>query len=187
MPIARIVPPLVGLLLLSACHDKPEGTFTYGTEGHSSSAPAAPAAPAPAAAAAQPGGIPPSGDAEQHQSPAFYMPSDAELTKTPSGLKYRVIREGSGTPPTKSSMFTAHYCGWFPNGEVFDSSYTSGEPLTYPVNRMIQGWQEALVMMKPGAEYLLVVPPELGYGAGGNGIPPNSTLVFRMELLAVNG
>jgi len=190
MPLSRIVLPLVGLLLLSACHDKAEGTFTYSTDGHSSSAPATPAAPtapAPAAAAAQPGGIPPSGDAEKHQSPAFYMPSDAELTTTPSGLKYLVVREGSGTPPTKSSMFTAHYCGWFPNGEVFDSSYTSGKPLTYPVNRMIPGWQEALVMMKPGAEYLLVVPPDLGYGAGGNGIPPNSTLVFRMELLAVNG
>jgi FKBP-type peptidyl-prolyl cis-trans isomerase len=120
-------------------------------------------------------------------NPEFYLPPDSELTTTASGLKYKVLREGSGTPPTPSGSFTAHYCGWFPNGEVFDSSYPSGEPLSYPVNRMIPGWQEALVMMKPGAEYILVVPPELGYGAGGNGIPPNSTLVFRMELLAVSG
>jgi FKBP-type peptidyl-prolyl cis-trans isomerase len=120
-------------------------------------------------------------------NPEFYLPAESELTTTASGLKYKVLREGSGTPPIKSGSFTAHYCGWYTNGEVFDSSYTRNEPLHYPVNRMIPGWQEALVMMKPGSEYILVVSPELGYGVGGgNGIPPNSTLVFRMELISAN-
>ena len=151
--------------------------------------PAAPAATPAAKTAAAPaaGALPAAGDPAQKRDPEFYLPPDSALTTTASGLKYMVIREGSGTPPKADGSFTAHYCGWYTNGEVFDSSYSRNEPLSYPVNRMILGWREALVMMKPGAEYLLVVPPELGYGAGGNGIRPDSTLVFRMELLSASG
>ena len=96
----------------------------------------------------------------------------------------------SATTPTKSSNFNAHYCGWLTDGTRFDSSYSRNEPLSYPVNLMIEGWQEALTtLMKPGAEFILVVPPELGYGAAGMPpvIPPNATLVFRMELLSTSG
>ena len=149
--------------------------------------PAAATTPAQPAVAPAASAIPASGDPTARRDPEFYLPPDSALTTTASGLKYLVIREGSGTPPKADGGFTAHYCGWYTNGEVFDSSYSRNEPLAYPVNRMILGWQEALVMMKPGAEYILVVPPELGYGAGGNGIRPHSTLVFRMELLSASG
>lgn len=193
MSISRAQPLLVGLLLLSACSEKPDSTFTYGTQGKPSSTAAAPATPAPAAAPAAPQpaeGVPPSGDPKLGKDPAFYLPPDADLKTTASGLKYLMLRDGSGTSPTTSSHFNAHYCGWLTDGTRFDSSYARNEPLSYPVNRMIAGWQEALTtLMKPGSEYILVVPSELGYGAAGMPpvIPPNATLVFRMELLSTSG
>jgi hypothetical protein len=192
MPSIRVVASLlVCCALLAACSEKPSTeALGHSTDDQAPIEPAAPAPGAPAAPAAgstASGTIPPSGDPAARTDPKFYLPSDSELTTTASGLKYMVIREGSGTPPTRGSTFTAHYCGWFPDGVRFDSSYSSGSPLTYAVTRMIPGWIEALQMMKPGSEYILVVPPDLGYGNGGNGIPPNATLVFRMELLSSTG
>jgi FKBP-type peptidyl-prolyl cis-trans isomerase len=199
---------LAGGLLLAGCQKEEPQPFVYTADGQAKAAPAAaptgaapapapasaPAAAAPAAPAATPAAaqaadaVPPSGNPATMTNPKFYLPTDAELTTTASGLKYKMIREGSGTSPVKTGGFTAHYCGWYTNGEVFDSSYARNEPLSYAVYKMIPGWQEALVMMKPGSEYILVVSPKLGYGVdGGNGIPPNSTLVFRMELLSTSG
>ncbi|HZM01114.1 MAG TPA: FKBP-type peptidyl-prolyl cis-trans isomerase [Planctomycetota bacterium] len=189
MPTARVILALLACgLPPAACGDKPQQQeLVDATEGQPADAASTPAAPAPATTRPA-GGVPPSGDPDTRTDPAYYLPADSELTTTPSGLKYLVLREGSGTPPTPGGRFTAHYCGWYTSGEVFDSSYSRNEPLSYPVSQMIPGWQEALVMMKPGSEYILVVTPELGYGvAGGNGIPPDSTLVFRMELLSVSG
>jgi len=187
MTTSRAAALILALLptVSGACAKTEQTPFVYSLDGKpKTEAPAA----QPTGAATQPAGLPPSGNPAAFTNPKFYLPTESELTTTASGLKYMVIREGSGTPPTATDRFTAHYCGWYTNGEVFDSSYSRNEPLNYPVFKMIPGWQEALVMMKPGSEYILVVSPELGYGVGGgNGIPPNSTLVFRMELLSTGG
>lgn len=108
------------------------------------------------------------------------------VVTTQSGLQYKVLREGNGASPKPTDQVTCHYRGTFINGEVFDSSYESGRPATFPVGGVIKGWTEALQLMKVGAKYQLFVPSELAYGAGGRpGIGPNSTLIFEVELLQV--
>ncbi|RMG20271.1 MAG: FKBP-type peptidyl-prolyl cis-trans isomerase [Bacteroidetes bacterium] len=106
---------------------------------------------------------------------------------TESGLQYKIIEEGSGTPPGKTDTVKVHYTGRLIDGTVFDSSVQRGEPIEFPVNGVIQGWTEALQMMKPGAKWELYIPSELGYGIAGAGqdIGPNSTLIFEVELLDV--
>lgn len=106
---------------------------------------------------------------------------------TSSGLQYEVIEEGSGDSPKATDKVNAHYKGYLIDGKVFDSSYQRGEPTTFPVNGVIQGWQEALQLMKPGAKWKLYIPHELGYGERGAGqaIPPYSTLIFEIELIGI--
>jgi peptidylprolyl isomerase len=106
---------------------------------------------------------------------------------TESGLKYIVEKEGDGATPTMGQMVTVHYTGWLMDGTKFDSSFDRGRPAQFPVGRLIQGWNEALMGMKVGERRLLIIPPELGYGRAGSPprIPPNATLVFDMELLGV--
>jgi FKBP-type peptidyl-prolyl cis-trans isomerase FklB len=106
----------------------------------------------------------------------------------PSGLQYRVLREGDGRTPGATDTVTVHYRGSLTDGTVFDSSYQRGEPATFAVNRVIAGWTEALQLMQEGAKWELFIPPGLAYGERGAGsrIPPNSVLVFEVELLAVN-
>lgn len=107
----------------------------------------------------------------------------------PSGLQYEVIEAGEGDPPKPDDTVTVHYRGMLIDGTEFDSSYHRQEPATFQANRVIKGWKEALQIMKPGAKYKLFIPPELAYGerGGGSKIGPNSTLVFEVELLSVNG
>ena len=107
---------------------------------------------------------------------------------TPSGLQYKVIKKGEGATPTKADTVTVHYRGKLVDGEVFDESY-GGEPVSFPVGKVIPGWTEALQLMKVGDKFELVIPSELGYGAEGapGAIPPNSTLIFEVELLGVKG
>ena len=106
---------------------------------------------------------------------------------TPSGLQYKVLREGSGAPPKETDTVVTQYRGTLINGTEFDSSYKRNEPTTFPVNRVIKGWTEALLMMKPGAKYQLFIPANLAYGERGAGqdIGPNETLIFEIELLSV--
>ncbi len=105
---------------------------------------------------------------------------------TPSGLQYKVLKEGDGATPTDDSVVVCHYRGRFINGQVFDSSYERGQPAQFPVTGVIPGWTEALKMMKVGDKYQLFVPSELAYGASGReGIGPNETLIFEVELLQV--
>jgi FKBP-type peptidyl-prolyl cis-trans isomerase len=105
---------------------------------------------------------------------------------TKSGLQYQVITEGTGKIPSKSDTVKAHYSGTLINGEKFDSSYDRGQPAEFPVQGVIAGWSEALQMMKVGSKWKLFVPPDLGYGASGRpGIPPNSVLVFEVELVGI--
>lgn len=121
--------------------------------------------------------------------PAFSMPKDEELKTTASGLRYRVLREGSGKKPSARSQVAVHYQGWLTNGEPFDGSYDRGELATFPLNGVIRGWTEGLQLVGDGGQILLVIPPELGYGKAGSPpvIPPDATLVFVVELVQIQG
>ena len=112
---------------------------------------------------------------------------DADKTEhKPSGLNVQRIKEGEGASPGPTDTVTVYYAGWFTDGKLFDSSYGRGEPTTFPLRGVIRGWQEGLRLMKPGAVYLFEIPPGIAYGARGRGgIPGNSTLIFRIELLKV--
>lgn len=104
----------------------------------------------------------------------------------PSGLQYKALTEGSGRMPKASDTVNVHYRGTLPDGTEFDSSYKRGKPESFPVKRVIPGWTEALQLMKEGSKWQLFIPPELGYGERGQGgIPPNSALIFEVELLSL--
>jgi len=105
----------------------------------------------------------------------------------PSGLQYKVIKEGTGPSPTLADKVKVQYRGRFINGTQFDSSYDRGQPAEFPVRAVIKGWTEALQLMKPGSHYELYIPPDLAYGEDGNrAIPPNAVLIFDVELLEVS-
>jgi peptidylprolyl isomerase/FKBP-type peptidyl-prolyl cis-trans isomerase FklB len=107
----------------------------------------------------------------------------------PDGLQLRVVRSGpaDGLRPQLGDEVKVNYEGKLVDGTVFDSSYQRGVPAAMPLKGLIKGWQEALQLMRPGDEWILYVPPNLGYGAEGAGgvIPPNAALIFRIELLGV--
>jgi FKBP-type peptidyl-prolyl cis-trans isomerase FklB len=109
------------------------------------------------------------------------------VVELPSGVQYKIIEEGSGPQPTSEDTVVANYRGTFINGKEFDSSYTRGEPATFPVSGVIEGWQEVLPLMKQGAKWQVVIPPEHAYGESGAGdaIGPNETLLFDIELVEV--
>jgi len=108
-----------------------------------------------------------------------------EAQTTKSGLMYVVLQEGKGPSPKMGQPVTVHYTGMLLDEKVFDSSRKQGEPAVFPVGRLIPGWNEALLAMKKGERRILIIPPELGYGEQGypGVIPPDSFLVFDMELL----
>jgi FKBP-type peptidyl-prolyl cis-trans isomerase FkpA len=110
-----------------------------------------------------------------------------DFTTTPSGLKYRVLRKGTGPKPTKSSQVVVNYKGWLDDGTVFDQSY-GREPFIFsPSGGVIDGWLEGVTYVEEGGMIELEIPPELGYGAQGAPpvIPPNATLHFIIELIQV--
>lgn len=111
----------------------------------------------------------------------------AGVIALPSGLQYQIVKAGTGNKPKLNDTVTVQYRGTLIDGKEFDSSYKRGEPATFPVNGVIQGWQKILPMMKTGAHWKVFVPAELAYGARGAGgdIGPNETLVFDIELLAI--
>lgn len=108
---------------------------------------------------------------------------------TPTGLKYVDLVVGTGASPKPGQQVTVQYVGTLTNGQKFDSSYDRNEPFTFQigVGRVIKGWDEGVMSMKIGGKRRLIIPPDLGYGARGAGkvIPPNATLIFEVELLAV--
>jgi peptidylprolyl isomerase len=114
-------------------------------------------------------------------------------TETPTGLKYVVIHDESNTSdkPEEGDSVTVHYCGMFPNGQIFDDSFSRGEPITFTLGRgeVISGWDEGIAQLSVGQRAILIVPPHLAYGDRGAGgvIPPNQTLIFEVELLAKEG
>jgi FKBP-type peptidyl-prolyl cis-trans isomerase FklB len=105
-----------------------------------------------------------------------------------SGLQYEIIQEGTGRKPGPVSNVTCHYHGTLPDGTVFDSSVQRGRPATFPLNRVISGWTEALQLMPVGSKWRLFLPPHLAYGEQqvSAQIGPNSTLVFEVELLGID-
>jgi FKBP-type peptidyl-prolyl cis-trans isomerase FkpA len=106
---------------------------------------------------------------------------------TASGLQYLVTKEGTGKSPAADSMVKVHYTGKLVDGTVFDSSVERGEPIEFPLNQVIPGWTEGLQLMKEGGKATLYIPSQLGYGQQGvpGTIPPNSTLIFDVELIEV--
>ncbi len=109
------------------------------------------------------------------------------VTKTDSGLLYKVVTAGEGEKPAASDQVVVHYEGQLIDGKVFDSSYQRGQPATFGVGQVIPGWQEVLQLMPVGSTYDVVIPSELAYGPGGSpgGIPPNATLRFKVELIEI--
>ena len=105
----------------------------------------------------------------------------------PSGLQYKVLREGDGRKPSATDKVECHYEGTLINGEVFDSSYRRGETATFGLNQVIKGWTEGLQLMQEGAKYRFFIPYNLAYGEHGAGqsIPPYAALVFDVELIKV--
>ena len=107
--------------------------------------------------------------------------------KTPSGLIYESLKDGSGAKPTPSDSVQVHYRGTLVNGTEFDSSYKRGQPATFPLNRVIPCWTEGVAKMKEGGKAKLTCPPGIAYGSRGAGsaVPPDATLNFEVELLKV--
>jgi peptidyl-prolyl cis-trans isomerase A (cyclophilin A) len=109
--------------------------------------------------------------------------------KTNSGLEYVETQAGTGAQAVAGKTVSVHYTGKLTNGKVFDSSHTRGQPIEFPLGagRVIKGWDEGIALMKVGGKATLTIPPELGYGQRGAGsaIPPNATLIFEVELVAV--
>jgi peptidylprolyl isomerase/FKBP-type peptidyl-prolyl cis-trans isomerase FklB len=148
-------------LALAACHPKPAGE-------HKPGAPAV----------------------QSEQSKAFLAKAAKEpgVKVLPSGLAYKIVRSGpaTGLRPQLMDEVKVNYEGKLADGQIFDSSYERGQPVAMPLKGLIPGWQEALQLMRPGDEWLLYVPSNLGYGEDGQGpIPPGAPLIFRIELIDV--
>ena len=107
----------------------------------------------------------------------------------PSGLQYKILKAGNGARPTLEDKVVCNYRGSLVNGSEFDSSYARNHPMTFPVKELIKGWTEALQLMPVGSKWQLVIPPELAYGENGSGnaIGPNTTLIFEVELISIEG
>lgn len=110
------------------------------------------------------------------------------VTTTASGLQYEVMSAGTGPKPSATDKVTVHYHGTLLNGKVFDSSVQRGQPIDFPVNGVIQGWQEALQLMPMGSKWKVFIPSNLAYGERGAGgdIGPHEALIFEVELLKIN-
>jgi FKBP-type peptidyl-prolyl cis-trans isomerase FklB len=109
------------------------------------------------------------------------------IVELPGGIQYEVLKEGSGAKPGPTSEVTCHYHGTLIDGTVFDSSVQRGSPASFPLNRVIKGWTEALQLMPLGSKWRLFLPPAMAYGDRQVGavIGPNSTLIFEVELLGI--
>jgi FKBP-type peptidyl-prolyl cis-trans isomerase FklB len=130
------------------------------------------------------------GEANKKEGDAFLAANKTKegVVTLPSGLQYKILKEGSGPKPTPTDSVVCNYKGTLINGTEFDSSYKRGEPATFPVTGVIKGWTEALQLMPVGSKWQLFVPADLGYGprgTPGGPIGPNATLIFEVELMSI--
>ena len=130
------------------------------------------------------------GEANKKEGDAFLAANKTKegVVTLPSGLQYKILKEGSGPKPTSTDSVVCNYKGTLINGTEFDSSYKRGEPATFPVTGVIKGWTEALQLMPVGSKWQLFIPPDLAYGprgTPGGPIGPNSTLIFEVELVSI--
>jgi len=139
------------------------------------------------------GGADPAEMAKSAAEAKAFMTTNAKaegVQTLPSGVQYKIVRSGptTGLKPGPRDEVKVHYEGKLVSGKIFDSSYDRGQPAAMPLPALIPAWKEALQLMRPGDEWILFVPPEMGYGeegAGGGEIPGNSVLIFRIELIDV--
>ena len=116
------------------------------------------------------------------------VPADTEIQTTKSGLQYSILQPGNGEEfPGYGDKVKVHYTGWLTDGTMFDSSHTRGEPTEFAIGQVIEGWNEGLALMSPGAKYKFTIPFDLAYGEGGRPpkIPAKATLIFEVELIAI--
>jgi FKBP-type peptidyl-prolyl cis-trans isomerase len=130
------------------------------------------------------------GEANKKEGEAFLAANKTKegVVTLPSGLQYKILKQGNGPKPTASDSVVCNYKGTLINGTEFDSSYKRGEPATFPVTGVIKGWTEALQLMPVGSTWQLVIPADLAYGprgTPGGPIGPNATLVFEVELMSI--
>lgn len=130
------------------------------------------------------------GDANQKEGDAYLAENKTKegVVTLPSGVQYKVLKQGDGPKPTPSDMVECNYRGTLIDGKEFDSSYKRGKPATFPVSGVIKGWTEVLQLMPVGSKYQVVIPAALAYGPrppGGSDIGPNATLLFEIELLSI--
>jgi len=130
------------------------------------------------------------GETNKKEGDAFLAANKSKegVVTLPSGLQYKILKEGSGPKPTATDSVVCNYKGTLINGTEFDSSYKRGEPATFPVTGVIKGWTEALQLMPVGSKWQLFIPPDLAYGprgTPGGPIGPNSTLIFEVELMSI--
>lgn len=129
------------------------------------------------------------GEANMKEGEAFLAANKTKegVVVLPSGLQYKIEKQGTGPKPAASDTVVCNYRGTFINGTEFDSSYKRGQPATFPVGGVIKGWTEALQLMPVGSKWELFIPSDLAYGARGAGgvIGPNATLIFEVELLSI--
>jgi FKBP-type peptidyl-prolyl cis-trans isomerase FklB len=129
------------------------------------------------------------GAANKKEGEAFLAANKSKdgVVTLPSGLQYKILKQGTGPKPTASDTVQCNYKGTLINGTEFDSSYKRGQPATFPVGGVIKGWTEALQLMPVGSKWQLFIPSDLAYGERGAGadIGPDSTLIFEVELLSI--
>ncbi len=129
------------------------------------------------------------GEENRKQGAAFLAENKSKegVVTLPSGLQYKILKDGTGPKPASTDTVVCNYRGTLINGTEFDSSYKRGEPTSFPVNQVIKGWTEALQLMSVGSKWQLFIPADLAYGDRGAGpdIGPNATLIFEVELLSI--
>ncbi len=172
--------PIASALVLTGCPSEKPKAAANSAASHSDPA-AAKGTDVNQSSKPEPGDLPAPSDVGA-------APADAE--KTPSGLASKVIKKGTGTEhPEVQDTVKVHYTGWMTSGKMFDSSVKRGQPTEFPLNRVIACWTEGVQRMKVGGKASLTCPPAIAYGerGAGNVIPPNATLLFEVELLAIAG
>ncbi len=156
----------VAMFAFSACG----GGENHESKNEAPSNPSAPAAPSAPVAPAM--------------KPPFPIADSSKVMVLDGGVKLYLIQEGNGIPPTPETTVTANYHGRLKDGTVFDSSFDRGVPADFGLNQVIKGWTVAFTKMKPGSRFVLVIPPDMGYGPQAQAkIPANSTLIFDCEFI----